>query len=89
LLQGHHYETVSGFVCEAFGCIPRTGETIKVMLEKANREESNEYDTEDSRHNHEEEKYQAYKLEVCIDCAYVSSPDATREVLLLCDYAFV
>uniref|UniRef100_A0A7C9ET56 CNNM transmembrane domain-containing protein n=1 Tax=Opuntia streptacantha TaxID=393608 RepID=A0A7C9ET56_OPUST len=64
LPEGHHYETVSGFVCEAFGCIPRTGETIKVMLEKANREESNEYDREDSRHNHEEEKYQAYKLEI-------------------------
>ncbi|KAJ9153888.1 hypothetical protein P3X46_027276 [Hevea brasiliensis] len=36
------YETVSGFVCEAFGYIPRTGESIKVILEKGNQEEDDE-----------------------------------------------
>lgn len=64
LPEGHHYETVSGFVCESFGCIPRTGESIKVVLEKAKREDSNGYDGEDSHHNCEDEKYQVYKLEI-------------------------
>lgn len=64
LPEGHHYETVSGFVCESFGCIPRTGESIKVVLEKAKREDSNAYDGEDSHHNCEDEKYQVYKLEI-------------------------
>ncbi|KAF2313536.1 hypothetical protein GH714_011546 [Hevea brasiliensis] len=36
------YETVSGFICEAFGYIPRTGESIKVILEKGNQEEDDE-----------------------------------------------
>lgn len=64
LPEDRHYETVSGFVCESFGCIPRTGESIKVVLEKAKREDSNGYDGEDSHHNREEEKYQVYKLEI-------------------------
>ncbi|XP_022936626.1 putative DUF21 domain-containing protein At3g13070, chloroplastic isoform X1 [Cucurbita moschata] len=37
--EGHQYETVSGFVCEAFGYIPRTGESVKVVLEKEDDEE--------------------------------------------------
>ncbi|XP_022975133.1 putative DUF21 domain-containing protein At3g13070, chloroplastic isoform X2 [Cucurbita maxima] len=37
--EGHQYETVSGFVCEAFGYIPRTGESVKVVLEKEDEEE--------------------------------------------------
>ncbi|XP_051129138.1 putative DUF21 domain-containing protein At3g13070, chloroplastic isoform X2 [Andrographis paniculata] len=53
------YETVSGFVCEAFGYIPRTGETIKVVLERANREEHGESD-----HQDETEKTQIFKLEI-------------------------
>ncbi|KAJ0103187.1 hypothetical protein Patl1_04062 [Pistacia atlantica] len=36
---GHQYETVSGFICEVFGYIPRTGESMKVALEKENQEE--------------------------------------------------
>ncbi|XP_019175592.1 PREDICTED: DUF21 domain-containing protein At1g55930, chloroplastic-like [Ipomoea nil] len=32
MLEDHQYETVSSFVCEAFGYIPRTGESIKVIL---------------------------------------------------------
>lgn len=30
---------MSGFVCEAFGYIPRTGESVKVVLEKEDEEE--------------------------------------------------
>ncbi|KAL0443293.1 UNVERIFIED_CONTAM: DUF21 domain-containing protein, chloroplastic [Sesamum latifolium] len=45
--EGHQYETVSGFVCEAFGYIPRTGETIKVVLERANRDDHDDYNEED------------------------------------------
>ncbi|KAL3736600.1 hypothetical protein ACJRO7_025530 [Eucalyptus globulus] len=67
--EGHQYETVSGFVCEAFGYIPRTGETIKVILEKENREEEDEYmedesDRKDQKDQKEKEKHQFFKLEI-------------------------
>ncbi|XP_030445449.2 DUF21 domain-containing protein At1g55930, chloroplastic [Syzygium oleosum] len=64
--EGHQYETVSGFICEAFGYIPRTGETIKVVLEKENREEEDEYvETESDRKDQKEkEKHQFFKLEI-------------------------
>lgn len=60
--QGHQYETVSGFICEAFGYIPRTGESAKVILEKENEEENDESksDNQDSK-----DKHQIFKLEVC------------------------
>ncbi|CAM8978782.1 unnamed protein product [Rhodiola kirilowii] len=62
--EGHQYETVSGFICEAFGYIPRTGEITKVILEKANRDENDEYnDKESDRHDHND-KHQVYKLEI-------------------------
>lgn len=64
LWQGHQYETVSGFVCEAFGYIPRTGESIKVVLEKDSQEEDNEYNETDSERR-ETKKSQIFKLEVC------------------------
>lgn len=64
ILQGHQYETVSGFICEAFGYIPRTGETIKVVLEKASREEHEEYTEADSDRKDEKETHQIFKLEV-------------------------
>uniref|UniRef100_A0A7N0UC58 Uncharacterized protein n=1 Tax=Kalanchoe fedtschenkoi TaxID=63787 RepID=A0A7N0UC58_KALFE len=60
--EGHQYETVSGFICEAFGYIPRTGEITKVILEKANREE-NVDDKESDRHDHAD-KHQVFKLEI-------------------------
>ncbi|ERN18343.1 putative DUF21 domain-containing protein At3g13070, chloroplastic isoform X2 [Amborella trichopoda] len=64
LPEGHQYETVSGFICEAFGCIPRTGETIKLILEKADTKENNEYpDQENDRQGHQE-KNQTFKLEI-------------------------
>ncbi|KAJ0103684.1 hypothetical protein Patl1_03999 [Pistacia atlantica] len=42
--EGHQYEMVSGFICEAFGYIPRTGESTKVILYKENQEENEEHD---------------------------------------------
>lgn len=64
-MQGHQCETVSGFVCEAFGYIPRTGETIKVVLERASREDHGDYDVAESDRQDEKEKTQIFKLEVC------------------------
>lgn len=61
VVQGYQYETVSGFVCAAFGYIPRTGESIKVVLEKENREENDE---SKSDHQDQKEKFQIFKLEV-------------------------
>lgn len=65
-LQGHQYETVSGFVCEAFGYIPRTGETIKVVLEKEPQEDEDEDEHAEGKSDRQElkEKHQLYKLEV-------------------------
>ncbi|KAL7130837.1 hypothetical protein ABFS83_13G159300 [Erythranthe nasuta] len=63
--EGHQYETVSGFVCEAFGYIPRTGETIKVVLEREIREDHHgDYDGAESDRRKEKEKTQIYKLEI-------------------------
>ncbi|CAI5985638.1 unnamed protein product [Closterium sp. NIES-64] len=38
------YETVSGFVCEAFGYIPRTGDTKMIRLQRKESEEEEEGD---------------------------------------------
>lgn len=62
--EGHQYETVSGFVCEAFGYIPRTGETIKVVLERENQEDHGDYDVPESDRQDENEKTQIFKLEI-------------------------
>ncbi|XP_030929692.1 DUF21 domain-containing protein At1g55930, chloroplastic-like [Quercus lobata] len=59
--EGHQYETVSGFICEVFGYIPRTGESIKVVLEKANQEENHE---SKSDHQDQKEKDHIFKLEI-------------------------
>lgn len=64
IFQGHQYETVSGFVCEAFGYIPRTGESIKVVLQKENWEDDDEHDENGSDRQDTKEKRQIYKLEV-------------------------
>ncbi|CAN1290523.1 DUF21 domain-containing protein At1g55930, chloroplastic [Linum perenne] len=59
--EGHQYETVSGFICEAFGYIPRTGESIKVVLEK----ETEEDDDAEGKSNRElNQKHLIYKLEI-------------------------
>lgn len=59
--EGHQYETVSGFVCEAFGYIPRTGESIKLVLER-----DDEDDDDDTNGDHQEpkEKKHIFKLEI-------------------------
>ncbi|CAI0374042.1 unnamed protein product [Linum tenue] len=59
--EGHQYETVSGFICEAFGYIPRTGESIKVVLDKSNEEDE---DTEGKSERELNEKHLIYKLEI-------------------------
>jgi CBS domain containing-hemolysin-like protein len=65
LPEGHQYETVSGFICEAFGYIPRTGETIKVVLEKANLEEPHEYTVSpESDRQDKKERNHIFKLEI-------------------------
>ncbi|GAA0146133.1 hypothetical protein LIER_06159 [Lithospermum erythrorhizon] len=61
--EDQQYETVSGFVCEAFGYIPRTGETIKVVLEKENREERDVVESEPDRPD-QNTKNQIFKLEI-------------------------
>ncbi|KAL7207592.1 hypothetical protein ACSBR1_029524 [Camellia fascicularis] len=61
--EDHQYETVSGFICKAVGYIPRTSETIKVMLEKADQEEHDEYTEAESDRQDEKEKHQNFKLE--------------------------
>lgn len=62
--EGHQYETVSGFVCEAFGYIPRTGETIKLILERGNEDEDNNYNGTESDRADQNEKNQTFKLEI-------------------------
>lgn len=51
-LKGHQYETVSGFVCEAFGYIPRTGESVKVVLEKEDDEEESNPENKNQKERH-------------------------------------
>lgn len=63
-IQGHQYETVSGFVCEVFGYIPRTGETMKVVLEREELEEHHDYNGGESDRTDKIEKNQIFKLEV-------------------------
>ncbi|MCL7045687.1 hypothetical protein MKW94_024093, partial [Papaver nudicaule] len=64
MAEGHQYETVSGFVCEAFGYIPRTGENIEVVLEKADPEENNEYNEVETERQQPKEKHLIFKLEI-------------------------
>ncbi|KAH1032502.1 hypothetical protein J1N35_044676 [Gossypium stocksii] len=61
--EEHQYETVSGFVCEAFGYITRTGESIKVVLAKED-EEDDEGSEAGSDHHDSKERHQIYKLKI-------------------------
>jgi hypothetical protein len=65
-LQGHQYETVSGFVCASFGYIPEEGGKMLVILEKNFREENGEYQEEGPDRQDDREKTQAYELEVIV-----------------------
>lgn len=58
--EGHQYETVSGFVCEAFGYIPRTGESVKVVLEKEDEEE----EESNSETKVQKEKHLIFNIEI-------------------------
>ncbi|KAK8573615.1 hypothetical protein V6N13_009703 [Hibiscus sabdariffa] len=62
--EEHQYETVSGFVCEAFGYIPRTGESVKVVLERGNEEDDDENSEAASDRQDLKETHQIYKLEI-------------------------
>uniref|UniRef100_A0A1D1YQI3 DUF21 domain-containing protein At1g55930, chloroplastic n=2 Tax=Anthurium amnicola TaxID=1678845 RepID=A0A1D1YQI3_9ARAE len=62
--EGHQYETVSGFICEAYGCIPNEGDKVQVVLEKVVREENDEYTSNESDHPDESEKHQTFELEI-------------------------
>ncbi|XP_068669112.1 putative DUF21 domain-containing protein At3g13070, chloroplastic [Aristolochia californica] len=64
LPEDHEYETVSGFVCDAFGYIPKPGEIIKVVLENDDFEENNEYSENKSGQEEVLKKHQLFKLEV-------------------------
>lgn len=43
---------MSGFVCEAFGYIPRTGESVKVILEKEDDEEESNPENKNQKERH-------------------------------------
>nr|VDC81737.1 unnamed protein product [Brassica rapa] len=62
--EGIQYETVSGFVCEAFGYIPKTGESVKVVLEKENWEEEGEEEEGKQESQEQKEKHQIYRVEI-------------------------
>ncbi|KAI3973891.1 hypothetical protein MKX01_030467 [Papaver californicum] len=64
MAEGHQYETVSGFVCKVFGYIPRTGENIEVVLEKADLDENNEYTEVEAERQQPKEKHLIFKLEI-------------------------
>ncbi|XP_057432553.1 DUF21 domain-containing protein At1g55930, chloroplastic-like [Lotus japonicus] len=56
--EDHQYETVSGFVCENFGYIPKIGEIIEVPLER-----KNEDDNDAPIADHQDQK-ETFKLEI-------------------------
>ena len=66
--QGHQYETVSGFICETYGCIPNTGDKIQVVLERVEREVEEDYAKSDGDADQpdEREKTQTFELEVSL-----------------------
>ncbi|KAK9075516.1 hypothetical protein SSX86_003840 [Deinandra increscens subsp. villosa] len=62
VFDGHQYETVSGFICEAFGYIPRTGESIKVVLKKANEEDNDDENKQETDGQDQKDRSQTFKL---------------------------
>ncbi|GKV44963.1 hypothetical protein SLEP1_g52098 [Rubroshorea leprosula] len=62
--EGHQSETVSGFLCEGFGYIPRAGESIKVVLKRDNQDDDDKHDEDGSDHQDLKERHQIYRLEV-------------------------
>ncbi|KAK3010495.1 hypothetical protein RJ639_011764 [Escallonia herrerae] len=79
LPESHQYETVSGFVCEAFGYIPRTGESIRVMLEKAKHDDNNDYNEAESDCQLQKDTHQTFRLEILAgNCRKVSAVQFER-----------
>ncbi|XP_078430117.1 putative DUF21 domain-containing protein At3g13070, chloroplastic [Wolffia australiana] len=62
--EGHQYETVSGFICQAYGCIPNTGDRVQVILERVERQEEEDYAKSDAEQPDEKEKTQTFELEI-------------------------
>ncbi|KAK1273323.1 DUF21 domain-containing protein [Acorus gramineus] len=62
--EGHQYETVSGFICESFGYIPRTGEKVKVVLESADQEVNEEYNENESERQDLKKMDQMFQIEI-------------------------
>ncbi|KAI3695377.1 hypothetical protein L1987_78374 [Smallanthus sonchifolius] len=62
LPEDHQYETVSGFICEAFGYIPRTGESIKVVLKRANEEDNDDENKQETDGQDLKDGSQTFKL---------------------------
>lgn len=68
-------------MCEAFGYIPRTGESTKITLRKADAEEGERRDGEHQVEHQEDrwekekekEKFQKYRLEVSTINVYQTS----------------
>ncbi|KAI3786398.1 hypothetical protein L1987_40043 [Smallanthus sonchifolius] len=62
LPEDHQYETVSGFICEAFGYIPRTVESIKVVLKRANEEDNDDENKQKTDGQDRKDRSQTFKL---------------------------
>ncbi|KAL3687311.1 hypothetical protein R1sor_013620 [Riccia sorocarpa] len=60
----YRYETVSGFVCEAFGYIPRTGDSINLTLRKADAEDNQDRRDGEADIQEKREKIQKFRLEI-------------------------
>eukprot|EP00897_Mesotaenium_endlicherianum_P006359 jgi/Mesen1/5751/ME000292S04827 len=68
--DSYHFDTVSGFVCQIFGHIPRTGEAMDVML-KVREDDEKRREEEDGQHHHHAEhsnwranQFVRYKVEI-------------------------
>jgi len=88
-MQGHQYETVSGFVCESFGYIPEEGAKMLVILEKDYREENGEYQEEGSDRQDDREKTQAYELEVIVTIQYSVCSEFWHQTFEYCSLASI
>nr|XP_043620822.1 putative DUF21 domain-containing protein At3g13070, chloroplastic [Erigeron canadensis] len=75
LPEDHQYETVSGFICEAFGYIPRTGESIKVFLKKAKEDDDdNDERKQETKGYEQKDTSQTFKLGILAgNCRKVST----------------
>ncbi|GLT35625.1 hypothetical protein SLA2020_100620 [Shorea laevis] len=54
--EEHQYQMVSGFLCEGFGYIPKAGESIKVVLERDNRDDDDDDKHDEDGSNHQDVK---------------------------------